>query len=121
MAKPISQEGASALATALDSSRTAVDGNKPKTEKFLNDLRSKVSDSHEFRALAARLYGGVRDAMRLENLPSFGTLQRGRAGLLDGLQIEVVRVEEAGGQSALQQPPRDEPLEARGTNSGEDH
>ena len=41
---------------------------------FLNNLRSSVSDSPEFRALAARLYGGVRDALRADDLPSFGTL-----------------------------------------------
>ena len=44
---------------------------------FLNKLRTSVSDSPEFRALAARLYSGVRDALRDENLPSFGTLERG--------------------------------------------
>lgn len=45
--------------------------------RFLNQLRSSVSDSSEFRALAARLYGGVRDALRKDDLPSFGTLSRG--------------------------------------------
>jgi hypothetical protein len=44
--------------------------------QFLNKLRSSVSDSKEFRALAARLYGGVRDALRKDDLPSFGTLTR---------------------------------------------
>ena len=44
---------------------------------FLNRLRSEVSDSAEFRSLASRLYSGVRDALRKDDLPSFGTLTRG--------------------------------------------
>ena len=43
---------------------------------FLKGVRSEISDSAEFRALAGELYGGVRDALRAENLPSFGTLTR---------------------------------------------
>ena len=52
----------------------AADGAAAGTPDFLNKLRSSVSDSPEFRALAARLYSGVRDSLRKDNLPSFGTL-----------------------------------------------
>lgn len=53
--------------------RTNVD---PTQLEFLNKLRGSVSNSSEFRMLAARLYGGVRDALRKDDLPSFGTLTR---------------------------------------------
>ena len=43
---------------------------------FLNKVRSQVSDSPEFRALAASLYSGVRDSLRSEDVPSFGALTR---------------------------------------------
>ena len=44
---------------------------------FIVSVRTQISDSEEFRALAAKLYGGVRDALRTDDLPTFGTLKRG--------------------------------------------
>ena len=60
-------------ATMSTFGRTNVD---PTQLEFLNKLRGSVSNSSEFRMLAARLYGGVRDALRKDDLPSFGTLTR---------------------------------------------
>ena len=72
-----SKQGVTALAAAIESHRTAEGGAEVQATEFLNNLRSSVSDSAEFRALASRLYAGVRDALREGNMPSFGTLSRG--------------------------------------------
>lgn len=42
--------------------------------KFLNDLRARIANSAEFKALAAELYGGVRDSLRADGLPSFSSM-----------------------------------------------
>ena len=63
-----------ALANAINQ---AASGEVPSRQlPFLNRLRSDVSDSPEFRALASRLYSGVRDALRKDDQPSFGTLTK---------------------------------------------
>ena len=58
---------------AISLAPSSADGKRPDLP-FLNTLRTSVSDSPEFRALASRLYSGVRDSLRTDNLPPFGTL-----------------------------------------------
>jgi len=66
---------ADALADAISKAKDGT-SNNTRTTSFLNNLRADVSDSPEFRALAARLYSGVRDALRKDDQPSFGTLTK---------------------------------------------
>ena len=58
---------------------------------FIKDVRSAVSDSAEFRALASQLHIGVREALRTEDLPSFGSLTRGdQEALINRVRSELL-------------------------------
>ena len=71
---------------------------------FLNDVRSQISDSAEFRSLAGALYSGVRDNLREVGQPSFGKLsqaeqealvnrvRRGLAGRLSRIRVLLILV-----------------------------
>ena len=72
---------AKTLATVGGGDATEGEATRPDLP-FLNRLRSEVSDSPEFRALAARLYSGVRESLRKDDQASFGTLTRGEQEVL---------------------------------------
>jgi len=61
---------------------------------FLQRVRGNVSDSAEFRALASSLYNGVREALRSENWPSFGSMVRGeQEALLNRVRTQLLEEE----------------------------
>ena len=61
---------------------------------FLNDVRSQISDSAEFRSLAGALYSGVRDNLREVGQPSFGKLsQAEQEALVNRVRTQLLGTE----------------------------
>ena len=64
-------------------------------DAFIHRIRGHVTDSSEFRALASRLFGGVRETLRAEELPSFGSMARNeQEALLNRVRTQLLETEE---------------------------